>query len=115
MNDALPSRAPARSRRRRDPDNFEDRLRFAGLDPETMPENHDRRYLGRLITMYAGEWRGCPERLCRRHRGCVTPKIRCSNLPPPEAEKGMARAAERAGRNLQDVKGASRPKTGDYK
>ena len=99
MNDALPARAPTRRKRRRDPDNFEHRLKFAGLDPENMPDNHDRRYLGRLLTMYGGEWRGCPERLCRRHRGCVTHKIRCSNLPPEENETKPLAAG--AGRSLQ--------------
>jgi len=93
MTQASSPRAPARGRRSRDPDNFEHRLRFAGLDPEGMADSRreNRAQLGRMLTMFVTDWRGCPEPLCRRHRGCVTPKIRCSNLPPPTARTAMAR------------------------
>lgn len=58
------------------------RVRAAGLDrddggPEDMDEF--RRYLARKIVMFTNDWPGCPERICRRMRGCMAPTGDCAN------------------------------------
>lgn len=30
--------------------------------------------------MFLNQWRGCPELLCQRHRGCMEPNIFCCNV-----------------------------------
>ena len=54
---------------------------------EEPPEDIDalRYALARRLTMIVNNWRGCPEPLCRRHRGCMAPHIHCANTLPAEA------------------------------
>jgi hypothetical protein len=71
-------------------DNYQARLKAAGIDTENMPEDMDefRWQFARVIAMFLNEWHGCPERLCRRHRGCMAPhNFRCSNWPPSTKEE----------------------------
>jgi hypothetical protein len=78
---------------------FERRLKAAGID-DTEPDDMDeiRLLLARRISMLRNHWRGCREPLCRRHRGCMAPRIVCANIPPlaPEEEE----------QRLQEVKAA---------
>jgi len=67
---------------------FEARMKAAGFrKDEEPPEDIDAfRYgLARRLAMIVNNWRGCPERLCRRMRGCMAPHIHCTNTPPVEA------------------------------
>ena len=51
-----------------------------------------RLMMSRRLHLLADRWRGCPERLCKRHRLCLTPRItRCSNAPLPEPLTERAR------------------------
>ena len=64
--------------------------------------------------MFVNRWHGCPERLCRRNRGCMAPDNFCANVerPTPEqmardwprvqAEVDKALKAEIARRGLED-------------
>lgn len=64
------------------------RLRLAGIDGEP-PEDivAFRLQLARHFYMLINRWHGCPELLCRRNRGCMTPHIRCTNIEElPEDE-----------------------------
>lgn len=64
---------------------FARRWKAAGMTDE-VPEDIDefRMQLARQIYMYVNEWRGCPQRLCRRNQGCMAPEGRCSNVPQEE-------------------------------
>ena len=67
------------------------RVKAAGIDIDTMPEDDDefRLQLARMIAMFINDWRGCPERLCQRNRGCMAPNQVCANaepLPPDQQE-----------------------------
>jgi hypothetical protein len=50
------------------------RRRAARFD-DAVPEdvNEFRRQLARRIAMFVNNWHGCPEPVCRRHRGCMAP------------------------------------------
>ncbi len=61
-----------------------------------------RTSLARRIAMLINDWRGCPEPLCRRMRGCMAPRIRCTNARPVKADP------ERTARTLALVKRAMR-------
>jgi hypothetical protein len=66
---------------------FEARMKAAGFTGEDpVPENIDvfRYRLARRLAMIVNNWHGCPEALCRRHRGCMAPHIHCTNTPPVE-------------------------------
>ena len=81
-----------RAREARAAASYERRLKAAGIDPEEVPADPDefRGRLARQIAMYLNTWRGCPELLCRRNRGCMAPNMRCSNveeLSPEEEER----------------------------
>ena len=73
------------------------RLKAAGLDgdwPDEVDIETFRYMLARQITMYLNTWHGCPEPLCKRHRGCMAPHNRCTNVPDKpfdEAEWDRAR------------------------
>jgi hypothetical protein len=43
-----------------------------------------RLMLARRVALFANRWRGCPERLCRRHRYCVQARLHCPRRPPPD-------------------------------
>ena len=72
------------------------RLRAAGLEDDDAEwdarDIDDRRLrLARQITMYSNEWTGCPEAICQRMRGCMAPRVHCTNVPQPsEAELDAA-------------------------
>jgi hypothetical protein len=68
--------------------NFNRRLKAAGLDTAE-PEHIDdvRNQVTRWAYMLINEWRGCPEMLCRRSRGCMAPNIVCSNVEPLTATR----------------------------
>jgi len=36
--------------------------------------------------MAINRWHGCPQAICRRVRGCMAPRIRCSNAEPHEPD-----------------------------
>lgn len=67
---------------------YERRLKAAGLGDE-MPEDMDqfRLAMARRINMFVNNWRGCPEMLCQRNRGCMAPNINCTNVVPPTQEE----------------------------
>jgi hypothetical protein len=69
--------------------NYERRLKVAGLDDDNIPDDIDefRRAFTRRIYMFINEWRGCPELLCARNRGCMAPGNICANMPPASAEE----------------------------
>jgi hypothetical protein len=61
---------------------FQRRLRAAGIDPDAEPpEDMDafRYALARKIVMHLNDWPGCPEKICRRMRGCMAPGGNCTN------------------------------------
>jgi hypothetical protein len=47
------------------------------------PTTHEdmREMMARRLTLMADLWRGCPERLCKRHRYCVHPRAKCTRHP----------------------------------
>ncbi len=66
------------------------RLRAAGIDPESEgPADIDafRYQLARMICMFLNEWRGCPQTICRRNRGCMAPDSFCANVEQPTPEQ----------------------------
>ena len=81
---------------------YQHRIRAAGLvrsEDDPVPENIDefRLNLARRIVMYVNDWHGCPQRLCRRQRGCMAPNIACTNAkprPPASPEESARRIAE---------------------
>ena len=90
MSDNLPLRRHPRGKNTHDTSNYQERLKAAGLDGDDVPDDADefRNQLARRIVMFINAWHGCPELLCRRHRGCMAPSGDCSNLPPmPEEER----------------------------
>ena len=50
------------------------------------PQTHEdmRELMARRLTLMADRWRGCPERLCKRHRYCVKPRAKCTRHPAPD-------------------------------
>jgi hypothetical protein len=72
---------------------YENRLKAAGLDRAAPRGDIDafRNRLTRRINIFINTWRGCPEPICRRHRGCMAPNIVCANAAPPSEEE-VARA-----------------------
>ena len=91
MQDATSSKRETRE------ESYHRRVKAAGLTGD-MPEAADeyRNRFARQIFMHLNRWHGCPELLCRRHRGCMAPNIRCSNIeyPPPEEERRRWEAAK---------------------
>ncbi len=83
--------APKQPRRKRvrDPRAYQRRLKAAGLDNNTMPEDADayRFELARRICMFLDESAGCPELLCQRNRGCMAPDNFCANVPQASEEE----------------------------
>jgi len=68
------------------------RLRAAGLsrdcpEPAVMTLDQSRDAMARRISMIINRWPGCREPLCKRNRGCMAPRILCSN---PGKEKPMS-------------------------
>jgi hypothetical protein len=67
---------------------YESRMKAAGFGPDApRPKDIDafRYSIARRLAMIVNNWRGCPEGLCRRHRGCMAPHIHCTNTAPPNA------------------------------
>jgi len=52
--------------------------------PDPVTHEDMREMLARRMTLLADRWRGCPERLCKRHRYCVKPRAKCTRHPAPE-------------------------------
>jgi hypothetical protein len=50
------------------------------------PTTHEdmRAMMARRMALMADLWRGCPERLCKRHRYCVHPRAKCTRHPEPD-------------------------------
>ncbi len=50
------------------------------------PTTHEdlREMFHRRHALYEDRWRGCPERLCQRHRYCVQPRAKCTRHPAPD-------------------------------
>ncbi len=85
-----PSHKDPRGKRKHDSREYQRRLKAAGLDKETMPDDIDefRNELARRICMFFNEWHGCcPELLCQRNRGCMAPNNFCANVKQPSAEE----------------------------
>ncbi len=61
--------------------NLARRLAAVGLDDDLDDVDLDtfRYRLARRIDMFLNDFPGCPEKLCRRMRGCVAPNGRCEN------------------------------------
>lgn len=82
------------------------RLRAAGIagdeaSPADMPIEKFRAALARRIAMMINRWPGCPEPACKRARGCMAPRILCSNArEKPMSERARARAMARLRRQL---------------
>ncbi len=80
-------------------------------DDDAVPENIDEfrnelaRPISRFIADRQGYWRGCRERVCRRRRACVAPRIDCSNAPPlpPMTPEQAAQAIAQVQRMLREV------------
>jgi hypothetical protein len=99
--DEQASASVARSMRTHRPDlrSYKRRLKAAGLAREdvddTQPVDLDalRVKMTRSLHMAINTWKGCPEPLCRRQRGCMAPNNVCTNSPPsPEvSEVDLAR------------------------
>jgi hypothetical protein len=68
---------------------YERRLRAAGINEDECPENMDafRYRLARMLCMFHNAWHGCPEKLCRRQRGCMAPDGFCANVKRPSPEE----------------------------
>jgi hypothetical protein len=68
-------------------------------DGAALPSDIDafRNALARRLTMIIGNrrsaWRDCPESSCRRTRGCMAPRIKCSNAPPGKPDPDGTRLA----------------------
>jgi len=83
------------------------RLRAAGIagdeaSPADMPIEEFRTALARRIAMTINRWPGCPEPACKRARGCMAPRIHCSNArDKPMSERTQARAMARLRRQLK--------------
>ena len=82
------------------------RLQAVGLGRDQPgPETIDgrRNAMARKISMVMNQWRGCREPLCRRMRGCMAPRIACSNTieRPPRTEEQAAWDLARLMRELK--------------
>jgi hypothetical protein len=99
-----PARAQPQEKQSHDTSTLEQRLKAAGLDGDTIPDNiyEFRRRLARTIDMFLNAWHGCPERLCRRHHGCMAPNGGCTNVPPASPEE-MERDWPQAKAELHDA------------
>ena len=88
MTETAASSLQTRGKRSYSTRNYERRLKAAGLDNDTVPDDADefRNQLARRIHMAVNEWPGCPELLCQRNRGCMAPSNYCANAGPPTAE-----------------------------
>jgi hypothetical protein len=85
-----PSHKDSPAKQARDSRDYERRLKAAGLDNDTIPDDDDafRFELARRITMFFNEWHGhCPEPLCQRNRGCMAPNNFCANVRQPSPEE----------------------------
>jgi hypothetical protein len=104
LQQSNPKKSTAHGRRPRAPEwgphspSCESRLKAAGLgEDDEPPADTDamRNALRRRIYMFINNWRGCPEPACRRQRGCMAPKIVCTNAPavkttPEQTARTMA-------------------------
>jgi len=71
---------------------FQRRIKAAGLvrdQDDSVPDDIEefRLNLARRICMFIDDWHGCPERLCRRQRGCMAPNNFCANVEQPSPEE----------------------------
>ena len=67
------------------------------------PKNFDRTPLGeqdklrlslmRKMLQILKPWRGCPARVCRRHRDCASPYFECQTLPGRQVSPERGEAA----------------------
>jgi hypothetical protein len=67
-------------------------------DSDETPQDMDafRDGLARRIVMLINDWKGCPEKRCRRQRGCMAPHSHCTNQPwlPPDPDAAANMLAE---------------------
>ncbi len=89
QKDATPSPTQPRRKRKFDARSYRRRIKAAGLDNDTVPEDAVafRLALARRIWMLLDEWHGCPELVCQRNRGCMAPHNFCANMPPSSEEE----------------------------
>jgi len=52
--------------------------------PAWPDDNQLRLMLARRHALFEDRWRNCPERLCKRHRYCVQPRLHCRRQPAPD-------------------------------
>ena len=93
------------------------RLHAVGLGrDQPAPETIDgvRDAIARKIAMAINRWHGCREPLCRRMRGCMAPRILCSNNTKPDlrTKEEVARDVASLMRNLKAAAAASRADDG---
>jgi hypothetical protein len=88
-NSTIPTRKQPHGKRAHDTRSFDRRLKAAGLDNDTIPDNADefRYQLARRISMFVNHWHGCPELLCQRNRGCMAPNNSCTNIEKESDEE----------------------------
>ena len=117
---AMPDTAP-RQRARRGRGTFRSdygrRLDAVGLgrdQPEPDTADGIRDAMARKISMAMNQWHGCREPLCRRMRGCMAPRILCSNNTKPDlrTKEEVARDVASLMRNLKAAAAASRADDG---
>jgi hypothetical protein len=108
INTRKPAPKKPQTRRARDArgDSLQRRLHAAGMDrnDDTAENIHAFRYaLARRIHMMIDDWHGCPQRLCRRNRGCMAPDNRCANQSssPPASREETARLMAQVHRAMQ--------------
>jgi hypothetical protein len=86
---------------------YESRMKAAGFrkDDEPPADIDAFRYaLARRIHMFINDWRGCPEPSCRRMRGCMAPRNRCTNARPVKTDpEALARTMALVHRTLRQA------------
>ena len=86
---------------------YESRMKAAGFRKDDAPPadiDAFRYALARRIAMFINDWRGCPEPLCKRMRGCMAPHSRCTNARPVKADpEALARTMALVHRTLREA------------
>jgi hypothetical protein len=86
---------------------YEGRMKAAGFRKRDAPSagiDAVRNAVARQIAMIINDWRGCPEPLCKRMRGCMAPHIRCTNARPAKADpEALARTIALVHRTLREL------------
>ncbi len=83
----------------------------ANSEPEQSVEEMRRSMLHKLAVL-TNKWRKCPERVCRRKRGCASPRMTCLSLPSrpvsPDQRAAGAAILKRMLREKRDTGGAEK-------